>query len=117
MARPFDFPTSEQAGARFRQDGLCAVCGESLDDVEEFAHHVVPNQSGQAGNPAHGWLSSADNCVVLCAQCHYRVHEDGHYRTGAVAPASYFPHSHGRNSAAHQAWARDLALLTTTIWP
>lgn len=117
MARPFDFRTSEQSSARFRQDGLCAVCGESLDDVEEFAHHVVPNQSGQAANPVHRWLASSDNCVVLCPTCHYRVHQNGDYRFGAVAPASYFPHSHGRNSAAHEAWARELAHLSRSIWP
>jgi 5-methylcytosine-specific restriction endonuclease McrA len=112
MARPFDFgrPTRDQA--RFRQFGLCAVCGEDLVDLEEQAHHVVPNQSGNPANPEHGWLRLVDNCVILCEACHSAVHQHGHFRNGAVAPPSYYEHSHGRNRRLHQGWAAELNART-----
>ncbi|MFH1119823.1 MAG: hypothetical protein V1775_08360 [Bacteroidota bacterium] len=43
--------------------------------------------------------------MMLCEACHYRVHQDGKFRTGAVAPPGYFPFSHGNNRKAHQEWA------------
>ncbi|MFO0848217.1 MAG: hypothetical protein U0871_06640 [Gemmataceae bacterium] len=116
MGRPFDFGSLAPTEARQRQNGVCACCGRKLDHVLEHAHHVVPNQSGQAGEPQHLWLKSTDNCVILCDQCHWRVHQDGHYRTGAVAPPTYFPHSHGTNSSAHWAWATRLAALAKQVW-
>jgi len=116
MSRPFAFRTPAQLQARFRQFRKCAKCGESLDDVEEHAHHVVPNQSGRPGNPQHAWLSSADNCVVLCHICHDAVHAGGNYRTGGVAPPGYFEHSHGPNRAAHLLWVAQLASKTRSVW-
>ena len=116
MARAFNFKSPVQSQARLRQDGACACCGEGLDDLEEHAHHVIPNQSGQPGNLDHAWLASSVNCVVLCTDCHERVHENGRYRTGAVAPPSYYPYSHGRNGAAHRAWVRQLARYAGTVW-
>lgn len=53
MARAFDFNTATRSKARLRQDSSCAFCGENLDDMEEHAHHVIPNQSGDPGNAAH----------------------------------------------------------------
>jgi hypothetical protein len=117
MARPFEFSTATQQQARQRQNGVCACCGEKLDDVVEHAHHVVPNQSGSATDARHLWLKSAENCVVLCDTCHYRVHQDGRYRTGAVAPPGYYPHSHGKNQGSHQQWVARLTLLTKQVWP
>jgi 5-methylcytosine-specific restriction endonuclease McrA len=116
MARPFEFPPATRSQARLRQNGVCACCGDSLDDVEEHGHHVIPNQSGNPRDPNHQWLSSAENCVVLCAQCHERVHEDARYRRGAVAPPSYYPHSHGLNQAAHHAWVTSLAHRAGSVW-
>jgi hypothetical protein len=50
-----------------------------------------------------------ENCVVLCEDCHYRVHQDGRYQNGAVAGPDYYPYSHGRkNSADHNAWAKSI---------
>jgi 5-methylcytosine-specific restriction endonuclease McrA len=116
MARPFDFTSSVRSQARLRQNGLCACCGDALDDLEEHAHHVIPNQSGDARNPRHSWLSAAENCVVLCAVCHDRVHEDGRFRTGAVAPPSYYPWSHGGNRAAHNTWSIALNHKSRSVW-
>lgn len=116
MSRPFNFSWHTQQEARQRQAGACACCGESLDDVIEHAHHVIPNQSGKADEPRHRGLRSADNCVVLCEDCHWRVHEDGRYRTGAVAPPEYYPRSHGDDLLAHQAWVSRLVVFSTQIW-
>ena len=116
MARAFAFRSGAKEQARFRQFGMCAQCGEGLDDLDEHAHHVVPNQSGAPGDPRHAWLASADNCVVLCDVCHDVVHAGGSYRVGGVAPASYFPHSHGNSRADHRRWVRELTARTRTIW-
>ena len=117
MPRAFAFRTPAQAAARFRQHGQCAKCGEPLDDIEEHAHHVIPDQSGSPGDPRHRWLASPDNCVVLCDVCHYVVHAGGRYRTGAVAPPSYFEHSHGSDRAAHLHWVALLASKASSVWP
>lgn len=107
MARPFHFEKSVRDEARFRQWRLCALCGDSMDDDEEHAHHVVPNQSGNALDLSHVWLASAENCVVLHQPCHDRAHENGRFRLGGVAPPDYFPHSHGNNIPAHKSWAKE----------
>jgi hypothetical protein len=86
MARPFDFKNPVQGQTRLRQEGLCACCGESLDDLEELRITVVPNHTENLRNPNHAWLSSVQNCVVLCVECHDRVHENGRYAKGVVAP-------------------------------
>ena len=116
MARPFDFDSNVKTVARIRQGALCACCGESLDDVEEHAHHVIPNQSGTVGNPRHAWLREAANCVVLCAPCHDRVHENGKYRGGAVAPPSYFPFACGRNQGLALAWRQGIERYVRSVW-
>jgi 5-methylcytosine-specific restriction endonuclease McrA len=114
--RPFDFSPAVALQARLRQKGMCAHCGERLDDLEEHAHHVVPNQSGNPRNADHSWLASSDNCVVLCATCHYAAHEFGRYRHGAVAPPSFYRYSHGHDRKAHQVWAESLERRTRTFW-
>lgn len=101
---------------RLRQDGMCAVCGDSLDDIYEHAHHVIPNQSGEADNVDHEWLKMADNCVVLCEQCHNRVHADGHYRSGPVAPPSYFKYSHGTSKTRHNYWLSEMSARSRKFW-
>ena len=109
MARPYDFTSNVIDQARLRQNGKCALCGSTLDDLAEDAHHVIPNQSGDPGNPAHDWLRSVDNCVVLCSLCHDRGHEDAKFRAGSVAPPDYYPYSHGILGAPeHQAWVASL---------
>jgi 5-methylcytosine-specific restriction endonuclease McrA len=118
MARPFDFTNHRiKQEARFRQANLCGCCGESLSDfAEEFAHHVVANQSGDPKNPDHQWIRELTNCVMLCRDCHTRVHQDGRTRYGAMAPPDYFRFSHGRNRVAHLKWVRELVAKQKTIW-
>ena len=108
MARAFDFTEAAKQQARLRQWGLCAHCGTLLDDLVEHAHHVVPNQSGNPGKIDHLWLKTAQNCVIICDVCHYRVHENGRFRAGAVAQTDYFMHSHGNNIPAHRRWSEQL---------
>jgi hypothetical protein len=88
----------------------------SLNDLFEQAHHVVPNQSGNPSNPDHIWLKYSDNCVILCDQCHERVHENGNYHSGAVAPASYYSYSHGENRMAHLEWVQSLNQKSRELW-
>jgi hypothetical protein len=114
--RPFEFKEPTQDQARLRQDGRCAHCGENLDDLYEAAHHVIPNQSGNPRNPNHAWLTSVENCVVLCGDCHDIVHDGSRFRYGAVAPPSYFPFSHGENKAAHHVWIKEMESREKTIW-
>jgi hypothetical protein len=52
--------------AFFRQGRRCGVCGLSLDDQQEFGHHVIPDQSGNAADTADRFLRTVDNCVMLC---------------------------------------------------
>jgi hypothetical protein len=82
MSRPFDFGTLTRQRTRIRQFGMCAVCGDRLDDLVEHAHHVIPNQSGNPADADHQALRTVENCVVICDACHERVHENGRYRTG-----------------------------------
>jgi len=117
MARAFAFKTPAQAQARLRQAGLCAHCGDSLDDIEEHAHHVIPNQAGNPRDPDHAWLASPENCVILCHVCHEAVHGHGNYVRGGVAPAQYFLHSHGRNRAAHERWVALVTQRAGRVWP
>lgn len=114
--RPFDFKFPAQFEARLRQHGMCAHCGEWLDDLEERAHHVAPNQTGDPADLKHGWLSSADNCVIICYDCHDRVHENANFRFGATAPPAYFPFSHGKKKREHRNWALRLEKLIDHLW-
>ena len=81
------FSESTKQAARLRQRSRCAVCGDGLDDQLEFAHHIHPN--------ALGGPDLADNCAVLCGPCHHRVHNDGRFRSGIVAPRTYFQYWEG----------------------
>jgi HNH endonuclease len=105
MTRNFDFTLQTKDKTFFRQWNLCAHCGRSLISLEDHAHHVIPDQSGKDMiHSAESFLRTVDNCVILCSTCHYRVHENGKYRNGAVAPGEYFPYSHGQEKAMHQIW-------------
>jgi 5-methylcytosine-specific restriction endonuclease McrA len=104
-ARPFEFARSTKQQAFFRQWNLCAHCGRSLVNVMDHAHHVVPNQLGRASVSGDAWIREVDNCVILCDICHDRVHEDGRFRTGAVASPADFPYTHGNQLDDHKAWA------------
>ncbi len=117
MARPFDFEDGVKKQARLRQFGLCAVCGDSMNDLYEHAHHVVPNQSGNVAISADSWLKGEDNCVILCEDCHFIVHDGGRYQKGAVAPPDYYKYSHGGHVVAHVMWVSDMNLKIKLFWP
>jgi 5-methylcytosine-specific restriction endonuclease McrA len=116
MTRPFSFTDKIKTNSRIRQYGLCAICGDLLDDEYEHAHHVIPNQSGNPANPLHSWLKESDNCVVLCVPCHDRVHENGNYKVGAVAPPSYFKFSHGKDNLKHKLWLDEMNIKAREFW-
>jgi len=113
--RPFDFDDTVRREARLRQFGLCAHCGDSLTDQWEEAHHAIPNQSGDPNHPAHAWLRTVDNCVVLCDLCHHVAHAEN-TRTGAVAPPEFYEYSHGLDRVQHAAWAARLNLQAALLW-
>jgi hypothetical protein len=104
MERAFNFDDEIRRQAFSRQWNLCACCGENLFHLWDEGHHVIPNQTGDPHDPADAFLRSAENCVILCQACHTRVHENGRTRTGAVAPAEYYPFSHGKLVAQHHVW-------------
>lgn len=116
MTQFFNFTGQVKATARVRQFGTCALCGDDLDNELEHAHHVIPQQSGNIANPNHAWLKSADNCVVLCVPCHERVHENSKFKKGAVAPATYFEFSHGKDRLSHQGWLKTMNLKARDFW-
>lgn len=117
MSRPFEFTPRIKKAARLRQFGRCGCCGDRLEDIEESAHHVVPNQSGHRDNPAHAWIGGVDNCVIVCHICHDRVHEDGKTRYGLTAPPSYFRFSHGPELGEHRVWLHKMNAKITALWP
>ena len=104
MARTFEFSPGVRNDAFFRQGRRCGVCGLSFDDQQEFGHHVIPDQSGNAADTADRFLRTVDNCVMLCDSCHYIVHEGGLYAVGAVPSPEYYRYSHPRE-VDHKQWA------------
>jgi hypothetical protein len=105
MGRAFHFSTWIRNEAFIRRGKRCACCGENLEDLWDNAHHVLPDQAGIPGATEDRFIASVENCVVLCSDCHYAVHDSGRYRNGPVAPPSYFRYSHGSDTGAHHAWA------------
>lgn len=114
MADRLEFSEPIERKVFLRQQGRCAVCGHDLNmllrntDMEAINyHHVVP--------AACGGDASEENCVALCTaskgthryySCHYRVHAEGRYRSGMVAPPEYYEYSHGHNKLGHEAWVK-----------
>ena len=116
MARPFDFSPPTKKAAFLRQGNRCAVCGHDLSWCEDHAHHVIPNQAGDADDPNDMVLCSADNCVILCVCCHEAVHEFGRFRDGAVPPPDYYEYAHGRERIGHTAWEVRMKAVWNRIW-
>ncbi|MCW2086263.1 UNVERIFIED_ORG: hypothetical protein M2193_008438 [Bradyrhizobium japonicum] len=108
--RHHNFTSKVKEEALFRQGGLCAHCGEPLDDLIDRAHHVVPDQASR-GKHIDAFLGTVDNCVYLCLMCHDVVHAGGRMRDGAVAPPSYYRHSHKDGRDAHNEWVARLDRL------
>ena len=122
MGRQCHFAPHTKKRVLARQRGRCAICGMRLSGLAAASpvvtdsplvinfHHVVPAQLG--GD------RSEDNCVAVCRgevpgtdnlSCHYRVHYDGRFGTGIVAPPAYFRFSHGRDRQEHEQWVRRMS--------
>ncbi len=84
------FSETTKQEARLRQNSKCGVCGDELDSIAEFAHHIYPHSLG--GDDI------VDNCVIVCDPCHYIVHNHGQFRSGIVAPKEYFEYFYGSRS-------------------
>lgn len=117
MGDPYRFTNQTLIETRQRQEGACACCREQLDDSVEEGHHVIPRQLGAPDQRRDGFLETSDNCVIICKDCHDRVHEDAHFKDGAVAPPEYFPGSHGANTAAHEAWVGEVHSMEDNYYP
>lgn len=70
-----------------RQDGRCAMCGDSFDDVVYNAHHIL--------RQADGGDDSEDNCALLCDGCHYQAHNHGHYGDAVELDRDSLPYLNG----------------------
>lgn len=56
----------------------CQICGENFGPCLEL-HHTDPSNkedhpSGLISNSFQAFLQEAEKCVVLCANCHRKVH-------------------------------------------
>ena len=76
MARPGDFDHLTKVRAYYRQEGVCAMCGNWITPPQPNpstyrgafqgeAHHLRPLH--------HGGHATLDNCVYLCYACHKLV--------------------------------------------
>jgi 5-methylcytosine-specific restriction endonuclease McrA len=81
------FSAKTKRDARLRQWSNCASCGTNLDNLYEVAHHVQPD--------ALGGEDAAENCVILCEDCHEHIHNAGNFRSLVVAPRDFFVHFNG----------------------
>lgn len=106
MARKFEFKKEVQSSAHLRQQGVCALCGNSLAWDFDPAHPVVPIVSHQRG-AGSDWREEVDNCVILCNGCYIWTSDDSDTPAGSPTDADEFVFSHGptKRSGAHQEWA------------
>jgi hypothetical protein len=108
MSRDNPFSESVQKQAWVRQSGCCAHCGDDLSTLYDEQgvgwsyHHIVKEQeSSRLGST--DFHRSADNCAVLCDDCHYVAHDGGRYRHDYITDPSYFGHLHTEQDAADRA--------------
>lgn len=68
--------TKKQEIAEWKRERGCTVCGETEPWVLDM-HHLDPSE--KEANPARSatlktFLKEADKCVLLCSNCHRKVH-------------------------------------------
>ncbi len=100
-----------------RQDGLCALSGEPLNETV-IAHHIVPaNHQGTRNEVTNEFVRDLDkNCVLVNEEpeldvgkefgAHLRSH-GGNFNNGPAATHSAFKYSHGNDTSAHEKWATE----------
>lgn len=132
MARQLDFLVSpkELRSLIQRQEGLCALTGEPLNETFQL-HHVVPaGHGGRRGPEEDAFVSDPFRNGVLLnhsidldhsgavadAGPHIIAHA-GSFARGALAPHGSFKYSHGSRKDAHEDWARQGEIFAATrIW-
>jgi len=120
----FNFDDPVRVAAWNRQDKKCAACETALPRFGFIGHHVLPVQSLDYTS-AHGstfrqvveFMTSEDNCVAVCKDCHYHYHECGRNDGGAVADAKVFKFSHGVRIDLHRQWKNVIASKWTLLFP
>jgi hypothetical protein len=83
-----EFTATTKQLALVRQRHRCGSCGERVAQLGEAgrSHH----RYGEVAHAHHvrhakfGGRNTLGNCVILCASCHFLVHEGGNYRYGTV---------------------------------
>ena len=88
MSRPNEFSETTQRLALLRQKNRCGVCGTRIWDLGDKGRiHHAHGEGARAHHIRHikfGGTDALSNCVIVCASCHYSVHEGGNYRFGTV---------------------------------
>jgi hypothetical protein len=120
----YNFDDPIRVAAWSRQNQKCAACEGALPRFGFIGHHVVPVQSLDYAS-AHGstfrqvveFMTSEDNCVAVCKDCHYHYHECGRNDGGAVADAQVFKFSHGVRTDLHREWKKVIALNWRLLFP
>ena len=73
-----------------RQGWLCADCGVSfIEDLNFYGHHIK--------RKADGGKNTYENCVILCEDCHYAVHNYGKYRQPIQLDISEYKYYYGNH--------------------
>lgn len=93
----YQFSEATKTLAQARQGSRCAVCG--VRDPFFHHHHLIPEQCGDRSDTRHDIIRTVDNCVGVCENCHWVVHEGGKWWSGAAAPPRYYKHSHGNSKS------------------
>jgi len=106
-----------------RQDAICAACGKGLaafnddGDRDVFGHHVIPDQCGKHRPKYADFLRTAENCVMICKECHWAAHEYGKYEYGIVANPDFFQFSHSKRKGEHRAWCETINDRWNLLFP
>jgi hypothetical protein len=72
-----------------RQDGVCAVCGEPLDDCAYEMHHMR--------RVADGGTNTEDNLVLICDRDEHLYLHGGDFTQPLQTTADDYPYFHGKS--------------------
>lgn len=75
--------------AYVRQDGVCAICGESLDECAYEAHHLRRS--------ADGGSDSVDNIALLCDRDEHEYMHGGNFRAEIETTPDHYPYFYGKS--------------------